>query len=148
MPCLTGRALAVLTILSARASDLTMTFPPAAYPGLLTVTLAVQGAFGFIAWPLLTQVKPFGADPSTGNIILIGAPTLLLYAWPVLQGKDDRRRALRLGMVSASRGTADASLLADPAPVCCNSLSDRGSDLAPPVVNGPVVPLTAPVTAS
>jgi hypothetical protein len=65
-------------------SYLTMEFDGRSYPGLLTVTLAVQGCLGFIAWPLLSVVKPFGcADPCTGNFLFILAPSVLLYAWPI-----------------------------------------------------------------
>ena len=127
-----------------------MAFPPSAYPGLLTVTLAVQGAFGFVAWPLLTEVQPFGADPCTGNFVLIGAPTLLLYAWPLLlQGKDDRQRASRPAAASASRGAAVVSLLDDPgypAPMRGGAQGDRGSEPSHPAACGSVVPLTAPGT--
>ena len=143
-------ALAALAY-SIQFAYLTMAFPPAAYPGLLTVTLAVQGAFGFISWPLLTEVQPFGPDPSTGNFLLLGAPTLLLYVWPLLlQGEDDRQRALRPAMASASRGTADVSLLDDPGYPAARRgpLSDSVGAPANPAACGSVVPLTAPVAAS
>ena len=62
---------------------LTMTFAAARFPGLLTVTLAVQGTLGFV--PLaLSELEPFGCrDPCKGNFLLIGLPSVALYAWPL-----------------------------------------------------------------
>merc|ERR1712072_926453 len=63
---------------------LTMTFKPASYPGLLATALIVQGSLGFLAWPVLSEVHPFGcADPCMGNFIMVLAPSVILYAWPL-----------------------------------------------------------------
>lgn len=80
-------------------SYLTMEFDAASYPGLLTVTMVVQGTLGFLAWPLLSEVRPFGcADPCPGNFILILVPSTVLFAWPlwllVLRIKGRRIRAM------------------------------------------------------
>ena len=71
-------------------SYLTMTFPPKAFPGLLAIVLFVQASIGFVAWPLLSLLHPFGHDPALGNFLLLVLPTLPLYAWPLqLQGAND-----------------------------------------------------------
>ena len=74
---------------------LTITFSSAYYPGLLTITLAVQGTLGFIAWPLLVEVAPFGHDPCLGNFLLMAAPTPLLLAWPLGRGSVNGKGAGR-----------------------------------------------------
>jgi hypothetical protein len=72
---------------------LTMTFPQSSYPGLLTCTLAVQGSLGFVAWPVLSEVQPFGcADPCVGNFMTILVPSVALYAWPVWELATRRKR--------------------------------------------------------
>jgi hypothetical protein len=63
---------------------LTLTFPAQAYPGLLTVTLMVQGALGFIAWPLLSTGYLFGCNLCPSSFLLLLLPSLPLYAWPLL----------------------------------------------------------------
>ena len=82
---------------------LTMAFPTDDYSGLLSVTLAVQGTLGFLVWPLLVVVQPFGVDPSFGNFVLMAVPVVLLSAWPLfIQGKDDAR-LLQLGVIGPTQ---------------------------------------------
>lgn len=78
---------------------LTMAFPPDMYSGLLTVTLLVQGCLGFIAWPLLAEVRPFGPDPSLGNFVLMLLPATLLFAWPLLVQSADDERLRKQGVI-------------------------------------------------
>ena len=91
-------ALVLICLLNALAftvqfAYLTITFSSAYYPGLLTITLAVQGTLGFIAWPLLVEVAPFGHDPCLGNFLLMAAPTPLLLAWPLGRGSVNGKGA-------------------------------------------------------
>ena len=93
-------ALVLICLLNALAftvqfAYLTITFSSAYYPGLLTITLAVQGTLGFIAWPLLVEVAPFGHDPCLGNFLLMAAPTPLLLAWPLGRGSVNGKGAGR-----------------------------------------------------
>lgn len=61
-------------------SYLQLTFPKDVFPGLLALTLLVQGLFGFIAWPGLAT-NPW---PSwTPTILMLLVPTTMLYWWPV-----------------------------------------------------------------
>lgn len=41
------------------------------------------GSLGFIAWPTLAVVRPFGCSRCTPNFLLLLLPSVLLYAWPV-----------------------------------------------------------------
>lgn len=79
------------TLYTIQYAYLTMAFPAQTYPGLLTVTFLVQGTLGFVAWPLLSEVRPFGADPATGNFVLILVPSILCYAWPLSLGATRRK---------------------------------------------------------
>jgi len=91
------------TVYTLQFAYLTMAFPSDLYSGLLTVTVAVQCSLGFIAWPLLAVVKPFGADPSLGNFLLMLVPSVLCGVWPLwLQWVDDRR-LVEAGVVGIDR---------------------------------------------
>ena len=63
-----------------------MSYPATMYPGLIAVTVTAQGLVGFVAWPLLTEVEPFGAHAWTRSwdVLLLLAPTVLLYVWPLV----------------------------------------------------------------
>lgn len=103
---LVGIAALAGTLYTIQYAYLTMTFAPASYPGLLTVTFLVQGTLGFLAWPVLSDLKPFGSDPSLGNFVLMLSPTALFYAWPVYLGLTGRRgaRARVVSTASSSSG--------------------------------------------
>lgn len=71
---------------------LKLSFDAECFAGLLSTVLAVQGCVGFIAWPVLSQMRPFGADPCAGNFLLLLLPPFALYSWPLFfQGEDDLR---------------------------------------------------------
>ena len=88
---------------------LTLAFPPAAYPGLLTVTLTVQGTLGFIAWGL--TLRPFGCVLCPPNFLVLLLPSLLMYLWPLLllRGDAGGRVASRRGATPAEREGEAAS---------------------------------------
>ena len=85
-----------------------MSFPSAAYPGLLATTLLVQGIVGFIAWPLLSEVQPFGPDPAAGNFALLLVPMFVAYAWPLRYQRADDRRLLLDGIVGRQKTPPEA----------------------------------------
>ena len=92
-------------------SYLTLTFPPQCYPGLLTVVFIVQGTFGFIAWPVLSEIRPFGcADPCVAHFLLLLAPTPALFLWPLGMLCSSRRSAVT--PAAASTPTAPSSFMA------------------------------------
>lgn len=110
-------ALCVLCALTyvVQFSYLTIAFPPRAYPGLLTVTLIVQGTLGFIAWPLLAVARPFGCSQCTPNYLLLLLPSLLLYAWPALLPGSSRKRTtevLALGSIAEPASPAAPAVIA------------------------------------
>jgi len=82
---------------------LTMAFPNEMYSGLLTVSICVQELLGFIAWPTLAVIKPFGADPSVGNFLLMLVPSTLLLAWPLWLQAEDDKSLIEQGIVGANR---------------------------------------------
>ena len=91
-------------VYSMQFAYLMMAFAPAAYSGLLTVTLLVQGLLGFVAWPLLAVGRPFGLDPCVGNFLLMMLPAPLLLVWPIcLQGgAADKPRKLPTAALDAA----------------------------------------------
>ena len=87
-----------------------MAFPAASYPGLLTMVFLVQGSLGFLAWPVLSEVKPFGcADPCQGNFLLLLVPSLALYAWPLYMALEQRRAKTGDGGGGSAAGESTTS---------------------------------------
>ena len=71
---------------------ISMTFAPALYGPLIAVTIGLQGALGFVAWPGLSP-NPFGADEYGVPLLAIMLPpvlALLCYA-PWQQFKFEQR---------------------------------------------------------
>ena len=55
----------------------------------LTVTLVVQGSFGFLAWPFLAY-SPFGCALCPPTYLFLLVPSLALYLWPLWVLRGDR----------------------------------------------------------
>merc|ERR1712226_650825 len=68
---------------------LIIAYPAEMYAGLLSIVLFVQGLLGFVAWPVLSALRPFGSSWGTYIAILI-LPTVPLYAWPWMEAKAHR----------------------------------------------------------
>jgi hypothetical protein len=120
-----------------------MSFPASAYPGLLATLLTVQGVVGFIAWPLLSEVQPFGPDPAAGNFVLLLVPMFVAYAWPLRYQRADDRRLVLDGIVGRRKTPPEAvaalvraswsshSATCD-APAAASGLGDAARTASPP----------------
>merc|ERR1712087_815755 len=76
-----------------------MTYPPKAFPGLLALTVLLQGTIGFISWPLLSEIQPFGPEPALGNFLLLLVPTVPLYLWPLRFQAVHDQKLLQAGVI-------------------------------------------------
>eukprot|EP00656_Telonema_subtile_P028678 TRINITY_DN3125_c0_g1_i5.p1 TRINITY_DN3125_c0_g1~~TRINITY_DN3125_c0_g1_i5.p1 ORF type:complete len:480 (+),score=63.09 TRINITY_DN3125_c0_g1_i5:122-1561(+) len=69
----------------------TIAFPTDLYCPLLALSMIVQGAMGFVAWPILSP-NPFGDTKYVPVVLLMLGPTFLCYGFPFLQRRNDAYR--------------------------------------------------------